>query len=761
MSTRILTSVPAGKSGAGTGELLHFLAPFLRPVRGRIVVALVLATISLGSAAIIPLRVDAVLAGEGNTVMIALGIAALMAVSLIASSISRWLSYRSAAAVGQELSEYVYDHTLDAPMLRQQGMRRPSVISRHTSDVDRLEEAVDVTVTEGLPGVGRIVVSLALLMYIEPKAGVVTLVATLLFLVLNSRISRGMLARNKARLDTSSEIGAVVDESITANRNVTGMNLSDWMRERFSQRAANLRIATEEQKREASRLVTAARFTGYAALLAVVLISIASGGGEAGAIAASLLYIEAVVRGLESLPTWLRDIRLAVTSKRRIEQITQAEPRVTRSTDELTSTEAPSLVLRDLALHPGSPLVSGDARIPRGGIVAVVSDMGVSTNAFLEVLSGDADPATGVVLFDGIDVRQPSIKRRMMLLTDDPVLMDASVHDHLRASGAGFSEADVTVVLEMVGIGHLADLPNGGLNAPLGTQAERLSMHERQRLMIGMAALGDADVVVLQDLPLLADPDSAAPALAALSRRPHRTVVFATSNSELAARADCVVALTGSHIAVGPHRQLMQVPEYAGVWERQIAGGVDARILESIPEAQRDTLRSRLLTEHFRSSEILYRAGAPADRVMFVVTGRVGIYTSDAHGNERLVAEIGAGNFCGDVGKADARRTETVRAVNDTMVRTLSVEAWSAGVMGLLDADPAERLVMAAILRGDHPTVEQLPNLVYGLGHDETAAAATALLESGHVRVDDSGRLSITMRRRARSHKVLDQLAGL
>jgi len=82
-------------------------------------------------------------------------------------------------------------------------------------------------------------------------------------------------------------------------------------------------------------------------------------------------------------------------------------------------------------------------------------------------------------------------------------------------------------------------------------------------------------------------------------------------------------------------------------------------------------------------------------------------------------------------------------------------------VMGLLDADPAERLVMTAILRGDHPTIEQLPSLVRGLSRDAVIATAAELLESGKVRADDEGRLSITMRRRARSHKLLDQLTGL
>ena len=761
MSADMPPAAHSHRSGAGTGELIGFLAPFVRPVRRRLVVALALAGISVFANAVIPLRVDAVLAGEGNSVVVVLGIVALMATSLLLSNVSRWLSYRSAAEISQSLSEHVFGRTLESPMLRQQGMRRPSVISRHTSDVDRIENAVDVTVTEGLPGAGRIVVSLALLLWIEPKAGLVTLAATVVFLILNGRISRGMLARNKARLDTSSEIGAVVDESITAGRNLTGMNLNGWMRDRFSERASSLRLATQEQKREASRLTSAARFTGYSALLAVLIISIASGGSDVGAIAASLLYIEAVVRGLESLPPWLRDIRLGVTSKRRIEQITRANPRVTRPGGAVELTHEASLVLRDLALNPGAPLMFGDVSVPRRGTIAVVTDLGVSTNALLEVLSGDSDPASGCVLFDGLDVRQPAIKRRIMLLTDDPVLMDASVNAHLRAPGVTVSDAEIAKVLDMVGLSHLRDLAGGGLDAPLGPQAERLSMHERQRLMIGIAALGDADVVVLQDLPILADPDSAAPALAALTRHGEHTVVFATANVELAARATSVMAAIGNEIFVGPHQMLMELPEYIAAWERQIPGGVDARILESIPEAQRESLRTRLLNEHFRAGEILYRAGAPADRVMFIVSGRVGVFTDDSDGQEHLIAEIGAGNFCGDVGKADARRTETVRAVNDTMVRTLSVEAWSAGVMGLLDSDPAERMVMSAILRNDHPTIEKLSHLVYGLGVDEVIAIATELIEAGKVRSDDAGRLSIPMRRRARAHSVLDQLADL
>lgn len=753
----------AGRAPLGTRELWSFIAPFAAPVRLRLVRALALGAVSLAAAALIPLQVDSVLANQGNVAVTTLVIAALMALSVTTSSLSHTTSYRASAVVGQSMAQFVYDRTLLSPMLRQHGMRRPSVISRHTSDVDRVQEALDKTVTEGLPGLGRIVVSLALLLHLEPKAGIVTMGATLVFLLLNSHIGRDMLERDKVRLDTSSELGAVVDESITAGRNLTGMNLVDWMSHRFASRADNLRIATEDQKREANRLVTAARVTGYVALLSVVLIALVSGGSEAGAIAAAVLYIEAVVRGLEALPPWLRDVRLALTSKRRIEQITSATQRVNHDSRVETHTDEASLVIRDLALVPGRSLVEGDLPVPRGGVVAVVVDLGVSMNAFLEVLSGDSNPEAGCALLDGIDVRHPTVKRRIMLVTDDPHLMDASVRDHLRAADPHVRPADVERTLTVMGLGHLSQLADGGLDAPLGSHGAALSVHERQRLMIAMAACSSADVIVLQDLPVLADPDGAAPILAELARRPDRTVIVATKNADVAALASHVIAPIGSRILCGAHRDLLERPEYRAAWERQAAGGIDERILAEVPQSQRDVLRARLITEHFNAGETLYRFGSPGDRIIFVMEGRVSLHAPDEFGTEQLIGDVGPGNFCGDVGQSHSTRAETARAVDDTMVRTLSVEAWSAGVLGLLDSDPAERRVLACVLRADDPTLDTLPDLVLGQSHDETAVALRTMIERGQLRVDDQGRLSISARRRSRAGAaaVLDRLVEL
>ncbi len=754
----------SARSAAGTGELLRFLAPFLAPVRWAVIGSLAFGMAALLAAAVVPLVVEGTL--EHGIDSRALGLlGGLMLLDVILTWVAQRCGFVAATSSARALTEHLYETTLESPMVRQVGLRRPSVVSRHTADIDRVEQAVDVTLIEGLPGVMRIVLSLALLYLVEPRAGLVMLVGTIAFLVLNWHIGRGLLQVDHRRLHASSDVGAVVDETITASRTVSGMNLASWMVARLSERASRLHIATLIQKRRAGRLHIAARVVGYLALLGVVLVGLVGGVAGAGAIAAALLYVEAVVRGLEALPPWLRDWRLAVTSKRRIEQITSAAPRVARlDTGAVTSTSVgEGLTFHDLALEPDSLLTMGALGVPSGGLVALVADAGQSTSRLLEVLGGDSDPDAGLVTLDGVDVRHPLVKRRVALLTYDTSLFDTTVRDHLGAAATDISSVAAEAVLAKAGLAHLVDLPGGGLDARLGSHAEVLSVHERQRLLLAMAVVGSADVVLIDSLPVLADVDVALPLLSAMVGDRQRTVVIATRSAELAERCDHVLALYDDGIVVGTHSDLMIQPRYAQIWDRQSAISADTKLLESIPESQRDSMRSRISTEQFPAGETLFREGSPGDQMMYIITGRVAVLAVDAEGRERRVAEIGPGNFCGDVDSPGGRHSNTVRAVSDTLVRTLSVEAWSAGVMGILDADPVERRVVTAVLRSTNAHEAEIVAELSDLPPDAVVETIARLTAAGGLRTNPDGRLSIVARRRslAGSAALLDRLGGL
>ena len=116
-----------------------------------------------------------------------------------------------------------------------------------------------------------------------------------------------------------------------------------------------------------------------------------------------------------------------------------------------------------------------------------------------------------------------------------------------------------------------------------------------------------------------------------------------------------------------------------------------------------------------------------------------------------------------DVDAPGGRHSNTVRAVSDTLVRTLSVESWSAGVMGILDADPVERRVVTAVLRSTDAHEDEIVSELSDLPPDAVVETISRLTAAGSLRTNPDGRLSIVARRRslAGSAALLDRLGGM
>jgi len=81
-------------------------------------------------------------------------------------------------------------------------------------------------------------------------------------------------------------------------------------------------------------------------------------------------------------------------------------------------------------------------------------------------------------------------------------------------------------------------------------------------------------------------------------------------------------------------------------------------------------------------------------------------------------------------------------------VRALSAESWSAGLLGLLDADPAERRVLSSILRLDHPTRADLAAKITEFPDEQVDAAIDNLVSLGQVKERADGGLVVSVNRK-------------
>jgi CRP-like cAMP-binding protein len=174
-------------------------------------------------------------------------------------------------------------------------------------------------------------------------------------------------------------------------------------------------------------------------------------------------------------------------------------------------------------------------------------------------------------------------------------------------------------------------------------------------------------------------------------------------------------------------------------------------------------LLTRLVTESYGSGEIIYREGAPADRIVFTISGKIEILASDGQGNSRRVAVLGPGNHCGDLRLTPGEvRAETAVAIDDTVVRSLSREAISAGMSGLLDRTASERRIVSTILRSGPSTAEEIQAVLHDIDEAELLSALALLKGDGAITEED-GRYRTVQKRATKSGAadILDRIGGL
>jgi ABC-type multidrug transport system fused ATPase/permease subunit/CRP-like cAMP-binding protein len=732
------------------GTVLAVLAPSLRRQRGALTVTIGLVVVAVALGAAVPRFVKELLYHDTPTLIV------LFVLVLAADPVANHLAHLRAARVslraGYDLRTRVFAGVRTTHPGDVDARVRANATANTGADVDRVEHAFESLLIGGLAGVLRIVAALSFLALINVAAAVLMLCVMPVFFLAQRRLAGRLVAADHARQASADQVATVVDESVTAVSSARGLALGGWFGRRLAKEAHHLDELSYEQLRLDARLHLATRIVALVGLAAVTMLGVWDE-GSAGDLLAALLYIELAIMGLESLPAMLRALQQGEASCARLETLLDADP------TEMVVADGPSSNAAGLTLtdpqgvrHDVSP----------GAWVVVVDGSGADPVTWL---GGLREPASGTVAVDGLPATLAVKALRLAAIASDAGCVDASVMDHLHAVAPSLDREGAMSLLERLGIGHLAEMRGGGLDAPLGVQGALLSTGERQRLLLAMSLAAEPGVLVVGQVRPLADPDVARPVIAEL-RRSGATLLMTSETESIAADADNVLFLTADRWHLAPHHDLlMTVPAYVERWNHGSRETMAFGALTAAGPLEREALQNRMITERYEPGDTIYREGAPADRVVFVVSGRVEITTGAGTANERRLAVVQPGNACGDLRlTTDERRAETARAIDLVVVRTIGRAVWEAGMGGLLRADPAERRVLASILRRGALTLDELIAHLPDDDASTVSATVSALLRDGALRQRASGELTIgASKRRATTSSaagsLLDQLA--
>ncbi|BDH66931.1 multidrug ABC transporter permease [Streptomyces sp. PLM4] len=230
------------------------------------------------------------------------------------------------------------------------------------------------------------------------------------------------------------------------------------------------------------------------------------------------------------------------------------------------------------------PVLDGvSLRVRTGEVTAVVGENGAGKSTLMKLLAGLLLPASGRVLWDGVDLREADraqVFAQVGLVTQDferwP--MTAGTNIRIGAPDRPGGAAEVHEAARAAGAGPLVDgLPRGldTLLSRVFKGGSDLSGGQWQRIGLARAEYRDARFLLVDEPTSALDPEAE---IAAFDRirglaGPDRAVVLVTHRMAAVRRADRIYVLDGGRVAEeGTHDQLLAAGgRYAAMYAAQAA----------------------------------------------------------------------------------------------------------------------------------------------------------------------------------------------
>jgi ABC-type multidrug transport system fused ATPase/permease subunit len=547
------------------------LLAFLRPYRKGVTWSFLLAAAAISATVLIPYltgqAVNAVEDGDkAELTRIGLAILAAGAVRLVLTVGRRLIAGQVSLGVELDLRNRLYAHLQSLELGFFDRQQTGQLMSRATVDL----QAVRFFLGYGLIFIAQsaltIVIAGIAMFILDPGLAAIAL-APVPFVVVAARrygrLSRPALQEVQQRI---AELTAEAEENVSGVRVVKAFAREERQLLRFRHRVARVF--------DQSILSTRIRafytpFIGFLPQLGLGLIlffggrQVINGSLTLGGFTAFYTYLLMLIGPMRTLGFMLGASQRSTASGARIFELLDREPRIVAPRDApLLPDGAGRVEFRDVSLTfegGGRPALSHvTLDVEAGTTVALVGATGSGKTSLTSLIPRLYDPQEGAVLVDGMDVRGvdlASLRGEIALVTDDPFLFSASVHDNIAYARPDATREDVVVAAERAqAAGFIDELPDG-YDTRIGERGLTLSGGQRQRLAIARAILADPRILILDDATSSVDASTEREIKTALGEvmEGRTTFVIAHRMSTIALADEVVVLEHGRVAARGGH----------------------------------------------------------------------------------------------------------------------------------------------------------------------------------------------------------------
>jgi ATP-binding cassette subfamily B multidrug efflux pump len=279
-------------------------------------------------------------------------------------------------------------------------------------------------------------------------------------------------------------------------------------------------------------------------------------------------YMSMLVWPMIALGWVVNLMQRGTASLERIDEIMRERPGIVGPERTLGAVRG-EIELRGVSVeYAGRMALNGvNLRIAAGKTIAVVGHTGSGKSTLMSLIPRLMDPTDGVVMLDGVDVRELSpefLRRQIGFVPQETFLFSATIGENIAFGVESATEDEIRVAAERAGLAEdIAGFPEG-YRTMVGERGMTLSGGQKQRTAIARALLREPKILILDDALASVDTLTEERILQGLARvMRERTVVLVSHRVSTVKEADEIVVMdAGRVVERGTHEALLRAGEY-------------------------------------------------------------------------------------------------------------------------------------------------------------------------------------------------------
>ncbi|MFF9318016.1 ABC transporter ATP-binding protein [Streptomyces sp. NPDC014735] len=615
------------------------LWPYVKPVRGRLFSAAVVAVVASCVGLVIPLvlkwMVDGPVADRdpGGVWLGALYLLLLGLAEAVLFGLRRWLVARPMAGVEAAMRADLFRHLQRLPVAFHDRWPSGQLLSRATTDLMLLRMFLAFPLIFLLVNGTTILVGFVILLMQQWTLGLVLLTPVVPLVIVCALVETKYSAVARRAQDQVGDLTTVVEESVLGIRIIKGFGRHRSQARAFRALSERLRETELGKARLLAGIwavITTVPELAIGAALVLGTIQVADGGLSAGTLVAFLSTALALRWPIESIGFLLAMSQESATATERYFEVMDVaeerddlseptgptEPTRTAgaagaagAADEARTTGAADGVPADGPTdgregmvfegvefrYPdadprSAPVLSRiDLSIRPGETMALVGATGSGKTTLTALVPRLYEATAGRITLGGRDIAAMSRQELRGLVSvafEEPTLFSATVGENVLMGADGAGQDELRRALAIAQADFVHDLPDG-IGTQVGEQGLSLSGGQRQRLALARAVVGRPRFLVLDDPLSALDVHTEALVEAALRQvLEETTAIVVAHRPSTVMLADRVALLSeGRIVAVGTHQELLRGnAEYA----RLMSGDGDDAEQDSFPDPSID-----------------------------------------------------------------------------------------------------------------------------------------------------------------------------